>query len=149
MLFAFGALTYAQHPEGVLEYQKRRSTMRFERLFFPREAAPRRSRRRPCRRRCQWLTPPPSCSFTACSKSFGGIQAVHSITFDVGPGESVGLVGPNGAGKTTLFNCVCGQLRPEEGDIFFDGMPLLGCPRTSVPAWGSAARIRGSRCSPT
>ena len=39
MLFAFGALTYAQHPEGVLEYQKRRSTQRFERLFFAREAA--------------------------------------------------------------------------------------------------------------
>jgi branched-chain amino acid transport system permease protein len=38
VLFAFGALTYAQHPEGVLEYQKRRSTMRFERLFFPSEA---------------------------------------------------------------------------------------------------------------
>jgi branched-subunit amino acid ABC-type transport system permease component len=35
-LFAFGALTYAQHPEGVLEYQKRRSTQRFERLFFSR-----------------------------------------------------------------------------------------------------------------
>ena len=61
-------------------------------------------------------------------KSFGGIQAVHSISFDVAPGESVGLVGPNGAGKTTLFNCVCGQLRPEEGDIFFDGEPLLGKP---------------------
>jgi branched-chain amino acid transport system permease protein len=39
VLFAFGALTYAQHPEGVLEYQKRRSTLRFERLFFAREAA--------------------------------------------------------------------------------------------------------------
>jgi branched-chain amino acid transport system permease protein len=38
VLFAFGALTYAQHPEGVLEYQKRRSTARFERLFFPKEA---------------------------------------------------------------------------------------------------------------
>src|SRR5580698_10552571 len=38
VLFAFGALTYAQHPEGVLEYQKRRLTMRFERLFFAREA---------------------------------------------------------------------------------------------------------------
>jgi branched-chain amino acid transport system permease protein len=38
VLFAFGALTYAQHPEGVLEYQKRRSTMRFERLFFAAEA---------------------------------------------------------------------------------------------------------------
>ena len=38
VLFAFGALTYAQHPEGVLEYQKRRSTARFERLFFAKEA---------------------------------------------------------------------------------------------------------------
>ena len=38
VVIAFGALTYAQHPEGVLEYQKRRSTMRFERLFFAREA---------------------------------------------------------------------------------------------------------------
>jgi branched-subunit amino acid ABC-type transport system permease component len=38
VLFAFGALTYASHPEGVLEYQKRRSTARFERLFFAREA---------------------------------------------------------------------------------------------------------------
>jgi branched-chain amino acid transport system ATP-binding protein len=62
------------------------------------------------------------------SKSFGGIQAVHSISFDVAAGESVGLVGPNGAGKTTLFNCVCGQLRPETGDIVFDGTSLSGMP---------------------
>ena len=34
VLFAFGALTYAQHPEGVLEFQKRKATARFERLFF-------------------------------------------------------------------------------------------------------------------
>jgi branched-chain amino acid transport system ATP-binding protein len=61
-------------------------------------------------------------------KSFGGIQAVHSISFNVAPGESVGLVGPNGAGKTTLFNCVCGQLRPEAGDITFDGTALSGMP---------------------
>jgi branched-chain amino acid transport system permease protein len=45
VLFAFGALTYAQHPEGVLEFQKRKGTARFERLFFSRgnsteEAAP-------------------------------------------------------------------------------------------------------------
>jgi branched-chain amino acid transport system permease protein len=38
VLFAFGALTYAAHPEGVLEYQKRRWTTRFEKLFFAREA---------------------------------------------------------------------------------------------------------------
>ena len=62
------------------------------------------------------------------NKSFGGIQAVHSITFDVAPGECVGLVGPNGAGKTTLFNCVCGQLRPEAGEVIFDGSSLIGLP---------------------
>ena len=38
VLFAFGALTYASHPEGVLEFQKRKSTARFERLFFAKEA---------------------------------------------------------------------------------------------------------------
>jgi hypothetical protein len=38
VLFAFGALTYASHPEGVLEYQKRKGTARFEKLFFAREA---------------------------------------------------------------------------------------------------------------
>ena len=62
------------------------------------------------------------------NKSFGGIQAVHSITFDVAPGECVGLVGPNGAGKTTLFNCVCGQLRPESGEVLFEGASLVGLP---------------------
>jgi branched-chain amino acid transport system ATP-binding protein len=50
------------------------------------------------------------------------------VTFDVCAGESVGLVGPNGAGKTTLFNCVCGQLRNERGEISFDGQPLDGVP---------------------
>ncbi len=61
-------------------------------------------------------------------KSFGGIQAVSSISFDVREGECVGLVGPNGAGKTTVFNCVCGQLRPESGEIVFDGKDLEGLP---------------------
>jgi branched-chain amino acid transport system ATP-binding protein len=70
----------------------------------------------------------PILTLRGVSKSFGGIQAVHSITFDVAPGECVGLVGPNGAGKTTLFNCVCGQLRPETGDIVFEGTPLIGLP---------------------
>ncbi len=70
----------------------------------------------------------PLLSLVGVCKSFGGIQAVHSISFDVHQGESIGLVGPNGAGKTTLFNCVCGQLRPETGDITFDGIDLAGLP---------------------
>ena len=62
------------------------------------------------------------------SKSFGGIHAVHDISFEVCAGESVGLVGPNGAGKTTLFNCVCGQLRNDAGEILFEGASLAGLP---------------------
>ena len=67
-------------------------------------------------------------SLRGVCKSFGGISAVSQITFDVSPGECVGLVGPNGAGKTTLFNCVCGQLQPETGEIVFDGIQLIGLP---------------------
>ncbi|HEY6472933.1 MAG TPA: ABC transporter ATP-binding protein [Acidimicrobiales bacterium] len=70
----------------------------------------------------------PLLSLRGVCKSFGGIQAVSSITFEVSAGECVGLVGPNGAGKTTLFNCVCGQLRPEIGDIAFDGTDLMDLP---------------------
>jgi branched-chain amino acid transport system ATP-binding protein len=70
----------------------------------------------------------PILTLRGVSKSFGGIQAVSSISLEVSPGECLGLVGPNGAGKTTLFNCVCGQLRPETGDIVFDGTALIGLP---------------------
>lgn len=62
------------------------------------------------------------------SKRFGGIAAVSDVSFDVGEGEIVGLVGPNGAGKTTLFNCVCGQLQPEQGSVELNGVELLGMP---------------------
>ncbi|HUE06916.1 MAG TPA: ABC transporter ATP-binding protein [Acidimicrobiales bacterium] len=70
----------------------------------------------------------PLLTLRGVCKSFGGIHAVSQITFDVYPGECVGLVGPNGAGKTTLFNCVCGQLHPETGDIVFKGTQLVGLP---------------------
>ena len=65
---------------------------------------------------------------TDVSKRFGGIAAVGGVSMVVGRGESVGLVGPNGAGKTTLFNCVCGQLRPEQGQIELNGQSLVGVP---------------------
>jgi branched-chain amino acid transport system ATP-binding protein len=70
----------------------------------------------------------PLLSLLGVSKSFGGVQAVSDISFDVRAGESVGLVGPNGAGKTTLFNCVCGQLRNDRGEIRLEGRSLEGLP---------------------
>jgi branched-chain amino acid transport system ATP-binding protein len=74
------------------------------------------------------MAEPALLSLRSVSKSFGGVRAVHDISFEVHAGESVGLVGPNGAGKTTLFNCVCGQLRNEHGEIAFDGQSLMGLP---------------------
>jgi branched-chain amino acid transport system ATP-binding protein len=60
------------------------------------------------------------------SKRFGGVMAVQDISFDVLPGEVLGLIGPNGAGKTTLVNMVTGVSRPTRGSITYEGRPLTG-----------------------
>jgi branched-chain amino acid transport system ATP-binding protein len=59
-------------------------------------------------------------------KSFGGVQAVDGISFDLAPGELLALIGPNGAGKSTTFNMVNGQLRADRGSILLDGQELIG-----------------------
>jgi len=55
------------------------------------------------------------------SKSFGRVAAVHDLSFEVNPGEILGIIGPNGAGKTTLFNLITGEIKPESGKIMFNG----------------------------
>ncbi len=60
------------------------------------------------------------------SKSFGGLQAVRRVSFELREGELLGLIGPNGAGKTTLFHLLSGFLPPDEGTIRFAGEPLHG-----------------------
>src|SRR5262245_19578500 len=46
---------------------------------------------------------------------FGGLVAVHDLSFVARHGEITALIGPNGAGKTTVFNCITGFYRPTEG----------------------------------
>lgn len=60
------------------------------------------------------------------SKSFGGIHAVRDVSFQVARGEVLGLIGPNGSGKSTLFNCILGQLKPDNGDIAINGHRVSG-----------------------
>ena len=55
---------------------------------------------------------------------FGALCANQDISFDVFPGEIIGLIGPNGAGKTTCFNCVTGLLHPTQGSVRFDGTDI-------------------------
>jgi branched-chain amino acid transport system ATP-binding protein len=50
-------------------------------------------------------------------KSFGGLEALKDISFNIDRDEIIGLIGPNGAGKTTLFNCVAGIEKPTAGQI--------------------------------
>ena len=54
-------------------------------------------------------------------KSFGGVQAVCGVSFDVHEGEILGVIGPNGSGKSTLFNCILGQLVPDRGTVRVNG----------------------------
>jgi branched-chain amino acid transport system ATP-binding protein len=56
---------------------------------------------------------------------FGGIVALDDVSFDVEPGQIVGLIGPNGAGKTTVFNCMTRVYHPDSGAITFEGRDLL------------------------
>jgi branched-chain amino acid transport system ATP-binding protein len=55
------------------------------------------------------------------TKSFGGINAVDHVSFDVHDGEILGIIGPNGCGKTTLFNCILGQYRADRGRVELRG----------------------------
>jgi branched-chain amino acid transport system ATP-binding protein len=61
------------------------------------------------------------------SKRFGGLMAVHELSFQILPGELLSIIGPNGAGKTTLFNLLTGIYKPTAGRITFNGIEITGC----------------------
>jgi len=68
----------------------------------------------------------PLLAVRSLSKSFGGIRAVHDVSFSLAAGEMLALIGPNGAGKTTTFNMASGQLPPDAGSVRLGGVELLG-----------------------
>jgi branched-chain amino acid transport system ATP-binding protein len=59
-------------------------------------------------------------------QSFGGVHAVDGVSFDIAAGQFLALIGPNGAGKSTCFNIINGQLRPDAGDVRFEGRSIAG-----------------------
>jgi branched-chain amino acid transport system ATP-binding protein len=65
-------------------------------------------------------------------KSFGGIQALKEISFDVKDRSVLGILGMNGSGKTTLLNCVNGIHAASKGDIFFDGEKIDQMPTHAI-----------------
>ncbi len=71
----------------------------------------------------------PLLTIASLHKSFGGVEAVGGVSFDVRLGQIVALIGPNGAGKTTTFNCIGGQLRPDSGKIIYNPAALTTAER--------------------
>jgi branched-chain amino acid transport system ATP-binding protein len=58
------------------------------------------------------------------SRSFGGVQALRKVSFNLNQGEILGLIGPNGSGKTTLFNLISGVIKSDEGKVTFKGADI-------------------------
>jgi branched-chain amino acid transport system ATP-binding protein len=74
------------------------------------------------------MSAPPLLEGSNLGKSFGANRVLHEVSFEVRPGEVLGILGPNGAGKTTLFNLISGDLRASTGDVRFDGKSLGNTP---------------------
>ncbi len=67
-------------------------------------------------------------STESLAKEYTQRRVVDGVTIHVNPGEIVGLLGPNGAGKTTTFNIVVGIVRPDEGEVLFEGEEITDLP---------------------
>ncbi len=83
------------------------------------------------------------------SVSFGGIRAVSEVSFDVAPGEVLGLIGPNGAGKTTLLDLVSGYLRADTGRVVLDGVDVSELAPHRRAALGLGRSFQDSRLFPS
>ena len=67
---------------------------------------------------------PPALELRAVTKSFGSVQALEGVDFEVYDGEVMALVGDNGAGKSTLIKSIAGIHPIDSGEILFDGQPV-------------------------
>jgi ABC-2 type transport system ATP-binding protein len=67
----------------------------------------------------------PAIVVTALSKSFGAVEAVRSVDFEVAAGEVFGFLGPNGAGKSTTINMLCTLLKPSAGSATVAGHDIV------------------------
>ena len=61
-------------------------------------------------------------------KNYGRKRVVSNVSFEVGPGEIVGLLGANGAGKTTSFRMAMGMIKPDDGQVLFKGADVTHMP---------------------
>lgn len=79
------------------------------------------------------------------SRCFGGLSAVNNVSFNIEPGQIVGLIGPNGAGKTTLLNLISGLDQATSGDIRLNGTAIQTLPPHRINQMGIARTYQNIR----
>lgn len=79
------------------------------------------------------------------SKSFGGVRAVVRVSFDLNKGELLGIIGPNGSGKTTLVNLITGFVKPDSGEVTYQGEPITGWMPYRIARLGIARTFQMAR----
>jgi ABC-type branched-subunit amino acid transport system ATPase component/ABC-type branched-subunit amino acid transport system permease subunit len=110
------------HQDGVAEVATHGAKKLLRRLhLIPREAAPEALVDRQAD-----PVDPVTLDVRDLSVRFGGVVAVDGVSFEVRPGEVVGLIGPNGAGKTTIIDAVTGFVRPAAGSVRLDDQRVDG-----------------------
>jgi branched-chain amino acid transport system ATP-binding protein len=82
------------------------------------------------------------------SRNFGGLRAVHDVSFSVQSGSIKALIGPNGAGKTTLFNLISGFLKADSGSVYFNSIPVHGLKPFQITGRGMARTFQHIKLFP-
>ena len=82
------------------------------------------------------------------SKRFDGVRAVDDLSFELTKGEITALIGPNGAGKTTVFDIITGFLKPDGGEIRFEGTRCIGQRPHRIAREGIARTFQNTRLYP-
>jgi ABC-type branched-subunit amino acid transport system ATPase component len=79
------------------------------------------------------------------SMQFGGVVALRKVDVRQEANETLGMIGPNGSGKTTFVNAMTGHLKSVQGEILFDGSPILGCRPFAIASAGLARTYQAVR----
>ena len=87
----------------------------------------------------------PAIAVEQVSKSFGGLNVIKEVSFEVQPHEIVSLIGPNGAGKTTLLNMISGLYTPNSGRIRLYNENIVGLKPHTITAKGVARTFQNLR----
>ena len=77
------------------------------------------------------------------SVSFGGVQAVDKVSFEIKSGEILAIIGPNGAGKSSVLNCISGFYKVDSGRIVFEGRDITRLPPYKIAQFGIARTFQG------